>query len=191
MILNLFDKKIKIALYSYQMEDIAVRQASLDDLTTLQKIGRETFYETFVDTNTEEDMRKYLEESFALEKLTEEIAQPNTRFFMATQNNEAIGYLKVNSSDAQTELKEADSLEIERIYVLKAFQGKKIGQILYSKAMEIAIDEGLKSIWLGVWEENYRALRFYEKNGFEVFDKHIFRLGNDEQTDLMMRKQLN
>ncbi|MNF16430.1 Protease synthase and sporulation negative regulatory protein PAI 1 [compost metagenome] len=56
--------------------------------------------------------------------------------------------------------------------------------------MEVAVQEQVLYIWLGVWEENKRALRFYEKNGFTVFDKHIFRLGNDEQTDLMMKKTI-
>lgn len=81
-------------------------------------------------------------------------------------------------------------MEIEKIYVLGAFHGKKVGQILYEKALQIAEVLGLSFIWLGVWEENLRAIRFYEKNGIVAFDKHIFKLGDDEQTDIMMKKQL-
>lgn len=98
--------------------------------------------------------------------------------------------MKVNFGNVQTELKDNSALEIERIYVLKDYHGKKIGQKLYEKAIEIAKEKDAKYIWLGVWEENHRAINFYQKNGFEVFDKHIFVLGNDEQTDIMMKLKL-
>ncbi len=82
------------------------------------------------------------------------------------------------------------ALEIERIYVLQEFHGQRVGQVLYEKAIELAQERGLDYIWLGVWEKNARALRFYEKNGFEPFDRHIFKLGDDEQTDIMVKKVL-
>ena len=102
-------------------------------------------------------------------------------------DEEAIGYLKVNTASAQTELQPHDTLEIERIYVLEDFYGQGIGLKLLEKSIAIAREKHLKSIWLGVWERNHRALRFYEKNGFQVFDKHIFKMGTDDQTALMMR----
>lgn len=101
-----------------------------------------------------------------------------------------IGYLKINLGQAQTEKLDLDALEIERIYLLKAFYGQKVGQLLYQKAIDIAHEIQASYVWLGVWEENYRALKFYEKNGFIAFDKHKFWLGDDEQTDLMMKKIL-
>jgi hypothetical protein len=105
-------------------------------------------------------------------------------------DGKTIGYLKVNVGESQTEIKDKNTLEIERIYVLKEFHGKKVGQILYDKAIELAKDKNIENVWLGVWEENPRAIRFYEKNGFVAFDKHIFKLGNDEQTDIMMKLKL-
>lgn len=81
-------------------------------------------------------------------------------------------------------------MEIERIYVLQKYQGKKIGQILYEKAIQIAHDKQVKYVWLGVWEQNLRAINFYKKNDFIEFDKHIFKLGNDAQTDIMMKKNI-
>jgi ribosomal protein S18 acetylase RimI-like enzyme len=87
-------------------------------------------------------------------------------------------------------LKDDKALEIERIYVLKDFYGKKVGQLLYEKAIELAKQVKSDYVWLGVWEENQRAISFYKKNGFEEFDKHIFKLGNDEQTDIMMKLQI-
>lgn len=135
-------------------------------------------------------MQKYLDERFSIEKLTAELNDKNAIFYFAQLENKIVGYLKINFGDSQTELKDDKSLEIERIYVLKEFQGKKIGQILYDKAIEIAKQKDADYIWLGVWEENPRAIKFYKKNGFVEFDKHIFKLGNDEQTDIMMKLKL-
>ena len=104
---------------------------------------------------------------------------------------QVIGYLKLNFGDSQTELKDDKSAEIERIYVLQEYQGKKVGQLLYEKALQIANAYKADYIWLGVWEENPRAIQFYKKNGFTEFDKHIFKLGEDEQTDIMMKLSLN
>ncbi|WP_345106638.1 GNAT family N-acetyltransferase [Mucilaginibacter panaciglaebae] len=79
---------------------------------------------------------------------------------------------------------------MERIYVLKEYHGKKAGQFLVEKAINTAQQNRVDFIWLGVWEENHRAISFYQKNGFAAFDKHIFRLGDEEQTDIMMKKIL-
>lgn len=165
-----------------------ISKASLTDVTALQIIGQQTFSETFAIHNTEADMQQYLEHNFSIEKINKELSNPDSQFYIAWDNNEPIGYLKVNTGSAQTELKDATSLEIERIYVASAWHGKKAGQLLYEQALAVAQSLNKTSIWLGVWEENTKAIRFYEKNGFVAFDKHIFKLGNDEQTDIMMKK---
>jgi len=170
---------------------IFIKKASSEDLKTIQNVGRETFYETFSKDNSEDEMQKYLDESFSTEKLTEELNTIDSQFFIAWEDENAIGYLKVNSGKSQTELQDEASMEIERIYVKSAYHGKKVGQLLYDKALEIAHQENKKYLWLGVWEENMKAVNFYKKNGFVEFDKHIFKLGNEEQTDLMMRKVLD
>ena len=172
------------------MENVITRRITLDDLEKLQKIGRATFEETFSESNSEENMKSYLEEGFSKEKLTAELIATDSEFYFALLKEEVIGYLKVNFGASQTELKDNKALEIERIYVSKAFHGKSVGQLLYDKAIEIEKEKGSEYIWLGVWEENPRAIRFYKKNGFVEFDKHIFKLGGDEQTDIMMKLQL-
>ena len=156
------------------------------DLENLQKISITTFKETFEEVNTEEDMQKYLNENLNEEKLKSELENQNSEFYFAENNGEILGYLKLNFKDAQTEKVEENHFEIERIYVLKAFLGQKIGQILFDKAIEIGREKNLEYVWLGVWEENHRAIKFYEKNGFKIFGKHDFVLGEDLQTDLLM-----
>jgi len=169
------------------MENIHLRQATINDLEVVQQIGRQTFTETFASVNTEANMNQYLQEGFAEARLTAELSNPHSSFYLAELYSQVIGYLKLNFGPSQTELKEDTAVEIERIYVLQAFHGKKVGQLLYEKALQIAKQSNVDYIWLGVWEENARALQFYKKNGFVAFDKHLFKLGNEEQTDIMMK----
>jgi len=122
--------------------------------------------------------------------LSNELNDKNSEFYFGTLDNEIIGYLKLNFGESQTELKDIKALEIERIYVPKEFHGKSVGQILYDKAIQIAKQKDSSYVWLGVWEKNPRAVSFYKKNGFVEFDKHIFTLGNDEHTDIMMKLKL-
>jgi len=104
--------------------------------------------------------------------------------------NPALGYMKINFGASQSDLQDFEALELERIYVDSNQLGKGIGQLLLDKAIEIARKAGLIYIWLGVWEHNLNARRFYAKNGFVQFDQHIFTLGNDDQTDLLLKKIL-
>jgi ribosomal protein S18 acetylase RimI-like enzyme len=172
------------------MDKIEIKKVTLSDINELQTISRQTFFETFADVNTESDMEKYLNENFSRDKLKGELIVPDSEFYFASIHNKVIGYLKLNFGQAQTELKDPQALEIERIYVLKELHGKKVGQILYDTALQTATRSKADYLWLGVWEKNLRAISFYKKNGFVEFDKHIFKLGDDEQTDIMMKLKL-
>jgi len=172
------------------MEQIRIIEANAESLAMVQQISRETFFETFAEANTEADMNKYLSENFSEAKMSAELNNAESQFFIAWLGKDPVGYMKLNTGQAQTELKDPASIEIERIYVKSAFHGKKVGQLLYDEALEVARNQKKSYIWLGVWEENLKAIRFYEKNGFVAFDKHIFEFGEDEQTDIMMKKVL-
>lgn len=171
-------------------EIIILKKITDQQITELKEFSERTFLETFAKDNSEEDMKRYLEINITEEKLSGEMNNPDSEFYFAMSENRIIGYLKLNFAGAQTEIRHADWVEIERIYVLREFHGKKAGQILLNKAVELARDRYADHIWLGVWEKNARAIRFYQKNGFISFDTHIFKLGDDEQTDLMMKRKL-
>ena len=169
------------------MKEFEVSKVSTSDADLLQIIAKQTFYETFKDQNSEEDMNQYLNENFSSQKIINELNTLNSEFYFATLNCKIVGYLKINFGNSQTELSNKNGLEIERIYVLNQFHGKNVGQILFDKVLEIALKHKNDFVWLGVWEKNPRAINFYKKNGFVAFDKHIFQLGNDKQTDIMMK----
>ncbi|MCX6193131.1 MAG: GNAT family N-acetyltransferase [Cytophagales bacterium] len=145
------------------MNTLQIRQANLVDLAALQAIGRKTFAETFAANNSAENLVAYLEEGFSEEKQRAELQNENSQFYFAEIDGEVLGYLKVNYAEAQTEAQDPDALEIERIYVLKEYHGKKVGALLYEQALAIAKERKAPYIWLGVWEENPRAIRFYQK----------------------------
>lgn len=168
-----------------------IQKVSLEEIVQLEKISRQTFCETFSSGNTEENMNKYLDEVFSSANLSIELNDKKAEFYFAKLDDKVIGYLKLNFGVSQTEIRDDNGLEIERIYVLKEFHGKNVGQLLYNKAIQIAREKNKDYVWLGVWEENPRAINFYKKNGFVAFDKHLFQLGNDLQTDIMMKLKLN
>jgi len=158
-----------------------------EEINLLQQLSKQTFFESFSSGNTEENMTHYLEEGFSIAKLTRELNDENTTFYFIRSGADIIGYMKLNEGLSQTELQEEHGLEIERIYVLKEYQGKGVGKKLLSWAIQIANQKNAPFIWLGVWEENKKAIAFYEKNGFITFDQHVFMVGEDRQIDLMMK----
>lgn len=172
------------------MKKIIIERVTLNDLDVLQDISRMTFYRTYASANTEEDINAYLESNFSIENLKKELSCETSEFYFAKHEGKIIGYLKVNLRQPKTIINSKIALEVERIYVLEEFQGNKIGEILIKKAIEISKQKKAKFIWLGVWEKNTKAIQFYKKNGFIEFDKHIFRLGTDEQTDTIMKLEV-
>ena len=173
-----------------QSKDISITPLKKSELSELEKIGRETFFETFEPTNTPENLQHYLDKKFNPQQLKKEFENPESEFYLAKEAENVIGYLKVNTGNTQTEKVMKWALEVERIYVLKSYYGKKVGQALLEFAFKLARQKDIYDIWLGVWENNHRAIRFYEKNGFEKFDTHIFRIGNSKQTDYLMKRKL-
>ena len=167
-----------------------ITSLTVSDVSILRGIARDTFIETFSEANKAEDMDRYLAKNFSEDQLARELSNPNSFFYVAEVNGNVVGYLKLNTAHAQTEPQAADALEIERIYVLSNYHGNGVGQALYHHAMSVAEDRKASYVWLGVWEHNHRALRFYEKNGFTAFGTHIFQLGNDQQTDILMQKSV-
>lgn len=172
------------------MDEITITKVSTAEVDQLQAISRKTFTDTFSQHNSEQNMTHYLNESLSKNRLLAELTNEGSAFYFARLENKVIGYLKVNMAPSQTELQDVNSLEIERIYVLQEYQGKKVGQLLFKHAISLAQQRRSQYIWLGVWEHNIKAIRFYERNGFVAFSSHVFKLGDDLQTDILMKKEL-
>ena len=169
------------------MDNFVIKECSLEDIEKVKYISEKTFYETFSGDNTEENMENYLKENFSYDKMTSEISNTYSKFYIVESNDEVVAYMKINFDKAQTEEGYDNTIEVQRIYVLEDFKGKRIGKALIQKAIEIGKESKVDYLWLGVWEHNIKAIGFYEKLGFKKFDTHIFKLGDDEQVDHLMK----
>lgn len=171
-------------------DGLILRECGIADLGILQQLSEATFIETFSEGNSKEDMDAYLGQNFNEAKLADELKEPSSLFFLVLLDGRAAAYMKVNFDGAQTEEGYGNTLEIQRIYVLNEFKNLHIGSMLIRKAEEIARSRKLEFIWLGVWEKNIKAIEFYRKRGFSKLDSHIFKLGDDLQTDHIMKLEI-
>jgi hypothetical protein len=172
-------------------EITTIRPVKKNEVVMLKQISEFTFLETYASENTEEDMDAYLSENFSIESLTRQLSNPDSFFFFAELQDKIVGYLKLNRGKAQTDSKLSQALEIERIYVHPDYQRRKIGHSLLRKTYETARSMHLKTVWLGVWTRNLKAIAFYKKNGFIVFAEHMFYVGSDAQKDVLMKIELD
>src|ERR1700744_993056 len=144
------------------------------DIEILISLGRETFYNSYFHLTDPEHFEEYTSQAFSHEKLLAELNNPNSHFYFAMLDDKVIGYIKLNFGPAQSEFQDEHAMEIERIYLLKQYQGKQLGKQLLQFAIQTAIDKQLQYIWLGVWDQNPKAIHFYERNGFKISGKHTF-----------------
>lgn len=170
--------------------NLSYKYCDLKDLQILAEISVNTFVSAFEKQNNPEDFKIYLNNAFSKEQLKKELFDDNASFYLVYNGKDLVGYFKLNEKEAQTEPFGNTSLEIERIYVLEDFQGQHIGKKMLFQILEIAKSKSFTFIWLGVWEKNVSAIRFYERYGFNKFDTHTFYIGNDKQTDWLMRLDL-
>ena len=170
---------------------VTIRKVETKELDALVQFSRQTFYEFFAHLNDPLHFEAYTAVHFAPEKMLGELTNPDSAFYFALVGDEIAGYIKLNENDAQIEFKEDKGLELERIYVSGQHHGKNIGKLLLQFAIQTAIDKQKDFIWLGVWEHNLNAIGFYRHHGFDVCGSHDFILGDDRQTDLLMKRCLN
>ena len=168
--------------------NITIRQCLLNELDTLRLIGYETFEETFRPMNSPETVDKYLQESFSMEKLEQELGNTHCKFYFIYSDSELAGYAKINYTPAQSDINDPESIEVERIYIRKEYTGTGLGKVLMEYVIQQAIQNKKEYVWLGVWEENVNAIAFYEKMGFRAAGQHLFQIGNEQQSDLIMKK---
>ena len=173
------------------LPNLIIQRATETDLSDLQFISILTFCQAFEQFNTAEDMQLYLENCLSIEQLNKEMKTEASSFFLAKIDGVTIGYLKLNCGNSDQNDLEGPGLEIERIYVVEEYHGAGIGQELYVFVEEKATELRATHLWLGVWEHNPRAIRFYEKLGFEPFGTQQFILGKDIQTDILMQLPLD
>jgi len=167
--------------------NMEIIKAQASDVDNLLKLSWRTFYESFNHLNTPGNMEFYMRKAFTSDKLLSELLNPFSEFYLVKEGVDLIGYLKVNKCSAQSDIHDDHSLEIERIYIDQPYQGKGLGAKLLDFAKARAKELELEYVWLGVWEVNSDAIRFYKRHGFDIFSSHPFVFGDEVQTDLLMK----
>jgi ribosomal protein S18 acetylase RimI-like enzyme len=167
-----------------------LRKATLSDLPELLALARTSFLQAFTVGNKPENVQAYLAQAFTEDKLTKEMQEPASTFIVASLGGKLVGYTKLNLAAAQADVQDPTSVEVARLYTLQDVWGTGLGQLLLDAAIVFAKQEGKAWLWLGVWEHNARAIRFYEKNGLRIFGSHPFPFGDEIQNDWLMRVEV-
>ena len=174
------------------MSEISIRPATIDDAKELTDLAYTTFWDAFAHhpKNALDDLNHYMRQAFSLEQISAELEDDQSIFLIAEIDGEPAGYAKIIIDAIEEGITAMRPIELNRLYSHQQFLGKGIGQALMDACFDRAREDGHDVMWLGVWEFNPRAQRFYEKNGFRVVGSHVFQLGEDPQTDLLMQKEL-
>jgi ribosomal protein S18 acetylase RimI-like enzyme len=174
------------------MKEFNIRKASLKDAVTIANVAKLAFYQAFAEhpANSPDDMKAYTDKAFAVETISEDLKDKSVHYFVAELDGEIIGYAKIKQ-DAKIDCVKANApIEICRLYLLEEYTGKGFGAKLMQHCLGFAKKNGHDVVWLGVWEYNYRAQKFYQKFGFKRVGEHIFQLGNDPQIDWILQKEI-
>ena len=171
-------------------DDVKIFLAGVSEAGLIADMSRRTFYDSFAAQNTKEDMELFLVRQFTRPKLMAEVGAPGNYFLLAWLGDRPAGYVHMRESNPPPALETLRSIEIARIYAEQWAIGKGVGNALMDRCLEIAREKTKTAVWLGVWENNPRAIAFYSRRGFEKFGEHIFVVGKDPQTDWLMRKLL-
>jgi ribosomal protein S18 acetylase RimI-like enzyme len=174
------------------MNSLTIRQATATDAKVLTDLAYTTFWDAFAHhpKNAPDDLNHYMRQAFSHDQIAAELQDEKCIFLIAELDGEPAGYAKLISDVIEPGINSERPIELNRLYSHQQFLGKGIGQGLMDACIERAKRENRDVMWLGVWEYNPRAKRFYEKNGFRVVGSHVFQLGEDAQTDLLMQKEL-
>lgn len=173
------------------MSALTIIQADVSHALLLTSLSLQSFREAFEKDNNPEDFKTYVDEAFSEEQLNKDIKEPGSIFYLAYYNGEAVGYARLrNSTEVNDKFPGKKLIELHRLYTLGKYIGRGIGKALMNHCLHVAKQKGVEVIWLGVWEHNDHAQGFYKSFGFEKFSSHVFMVGNDPQTDYLLKKNL-
>lgn len=171
------------------MSHIVMKKAIPQDAPLLAELGAKTFYDTFRPHNTEEDMQQYIAKAYTVDGIEANLEKPAVHYYIAYVDGKPGGYIKLIHDETYEGLT-GKSIELEKIYVLQEMLGAHVGKALMEQAIAHAKQNGFDTLFLGVWQENTRAIRFYEKFGFTTFNTRQFILGKEVCDDFLMKKSL-
>ncbi len=171
-------------------DPLQITRADTGDIDLLCHLGRTTFLETYGSASSADLMEQYLSENYQPDNLIKEFEEPSCHFFIAQWEGHPAGFAKIRQVEMPPELAGRNHIELQRIYVLNAFHGKKIGKSLLEHCKNKALELGFDMLWLGVWTKNLKAIEFYMRNGFTKAGHHVFHFGEEAHLDDLLITKL-
>jgi ribosomal protein S18 acetylase RimI-like enzyme len=169
---------------------ITIRELTPGDIPALRELAIRIYRDTFSHQNSEENMEAFLQKDYSEQSFQREFAEEGSQYFFASDNGIPVAYLRLRHSNEAEQHLGPNTIELHRLYVDINYQGRKIGDLLMDFALQQAALQKVDWIWLGVWEHNLRAQRFYDRWGFTRFGEHIFQMGEDAQTDWLLKRRV-
>lgn len=169
---------------------IRIEHARFDQVPAMQHVAISSYTDTFADSNTPENLKAFFESTYNLPQLEREFHESGSKLYLALDETEVVGFVRLRQSNEVVSYLGENTIELQRLYVLTSAQGKSVGKLLMEQSLDYARTNKFEWIWLGVWEKNYKAQKFYERWGFERFSEHTFWMGDDPQVDWLLRKKL-
>ncbi|MFM9840257.1 MAG: GNAT family N-acetyltransferase [Cyclobacteriaceae bacterium] len=180
------------------MAEITIRLSTLEDTALMRDLAIKSYLDTFAESNTPEDMAAFLKDSYSLEKMQKEFYEPGAVLYLAYRNewgheplgDNMVGFLRLRINEEAADKLGNNSIELHRLYVHPDCKGMGVGKKLLEAALFYSEQHKFDWIWLGVWEKNFNAQKIYAKWGFEKFGEHVFQMGDDAQTDWLLKRDL-
>jgi len=173
-----------------ETERLNIREAGEGDAVLLSILASTTFHEAYFEQDESANLARYVNESFAIEAVQAEIAEPGSLFFIVFAKGKAVGYARLIEDSRLDCVQGERVVELKRLYILERVRRTGIGRLLMEHCLGEASRRGFDVLWLGVWEENARALEFYAKFGFREAGTIMFPYGDVEGTNLVLQIEL-
>lgn len=168
---------------------MTIRCAEPADLPDLAVAASSFFDSAFSADNDPAVMEDYRKTAFTADKFKNEFEEPGSVFFLAEEAGKIFGYARLRKNSESDHLLSGSTIELQRFYLDPSVHGIGLADKLMAECLDFA--KGTDWMWLGVWEKNPRAIKFYARYGFKKFSEHTFMMGDDAQTDYLMCLRLN
>ncbi len=171
--------------------NVIIRKATLEDCGIIVALGKKTFTETYLETGGNPMVQEYIEKKLSDDNISRELCNPFAWFFIGFINQQPVAFTRLRYDRIAKGFEHRKAVEVEHIYVLREYQGFKVGKVMMEKCIQVAMVENFEAIWLQVWQQNHRAIQFYIKAGFVVYETTLLNYGEDvQQHDFLMRLDL-
>jgi diamine N-acetyltransferase len=179
--------KIKFLIFVLM---IKIRKATIEEVPAVRELAIEVYTDTFAEHNTRENLEAFFKDAYTLEKFEKEFHEPNTVLYVGLDDLKIVGFLRLRQSHEVNNFLGNNHIELQRLYIHRDYHGSTVAKMFMEEALNYAKAKKHEWMWLGVWEKNFRAQKFYAKWGFERFSEHVFQMGDDPQTDWLMKRKL-